>query len=123
MKTLKIIAGLVSMAVVAVAYAHAHLHSSTPADGSVVTSAPSSITLRFSEAGRVTAAWIQKDDEPKQKLGPLPETAAPEVSIPVPALSAGHYAVSWRVLSDDGHVMAGQIHFTLAPEGSHPPAH
>ena len=118
MKTLKVLAAWVLMSATAAAYAHAHLHKSTPADGSTVTSPPSSVALSFSEAARLTAAWIQKGDEPRQKLGPLPEKSAADVSIPLPPLAPGRYTVSWRVVADDSHVMPGEIHFIVAARAS-----
>lgn len=116
MKSWKILSGAVLLIHMAAAYAHAHLHKSTPADGSVITAAPSTVVLTFSEAARLTAAWIQKGDEPKLKLEPLPEKSAAEVTVPVPALTPGSYVVSWRAVSADGHVTPGQIHFTLSAD-------
>ena len=72
------LSGLALFAVVTIAHAHAHLKMSTPADASVVSVSPPSIVLKFSEAARLTAAWIQKDDGPKQKLTPLPDKPAVE---------------------------------------------
>jgi methionine-rich copper-binding protein CopC len=119
------LSGLALFAVVTIAHAHAHLKMSTPADASVVSVSPPSIVLEFSEAARLTAAWIQKDDGPKQKLTPLPDKPAVEVSVALPALEPGVYVVSWRALSDDGHVVPGQIHFTLSGPGGadHPARH
>jgi methionine-rich copper-binding protein CopC len=113
MKALRSLLAVALVAGAATAMAHAHLQKSTPSEGSVLTSPPSSVVLSFSEAARVTAAWIQKDEEPKQKLAQLPEKPAAQVTIPVPALAAGRYTVSWRVVGDDGHVVPGQIHFTV----------
>jgi methionine-rich copper-binding protein CopC len=125
MKPSTFVSGLALFAVVAIAYAHAHLKMSTPADASVVTASPGSIVLKFSEAARLTAAWIQKDEGPKQQLTPLPDKPAVEVSLALPALQPGTYVVSWRALSDDGHVVPGQIHFTLSAHGGaeHPAQH
>jgi methionine-rich copper-binding protein CopC len=119
------LSGLALFAVVTIAHAHAHLKMSTPADASVVTASPPNLVLKFSEAARLTAAWIQKDDGPKQKLTPLPDKPAVEVSVALPSLEPGNYVISWRALSDDGHVMPGQIHFTLSVRGSadHPAQH
>src|SRR2546430_8454035 len=63
--------------------------------------------LNFSEAARLTAAAIQKGDQPRQNLKPLPATAARQISVPLPRLTPGSYSVSWRVVSADGHVMSG----------------
>lgn len=115
MKTCRFLLGAVLMVGTASAFAHAHLHNSTPADGSVVASSPPVATLTFSEAALVTAAWLQKGDGPKESLGSLPQKSAPKVSIPLPALAGGSYSLSWRVVSEDGHVMGGEIHFTVTP--------
>jgi methionine-rich copper-binding protein CopC len=81
--------------------------------------------LNFSEAARLTALSIQKDEEPKQNLKPLPTTAAQQISVPLPPLTPGTYLVNWRVLSEDGHMMAGALHFTLAADRAtdHPADH
>jgi methionine-rich copper-binding protein CopC len=101
------------------AHAHAHLQRSSPADNSVITASPPNLELHFSEAARLTALSIQKGEGPKQNLTPLPTTAAPQVTVPLPPLTPGTYLVVWRVISDDGHVMAGTLHFTLAAAAQH----
>lgn len=116
MKILSLLSGLALVMFGIAAHAHAHLQKSSPADNSVITTAPSNLVLHFSEAGRLTVLSIQKGDEPPQNLKPLPATSAQQISVPLPALTPGSYAVSWRVLSDDGHVMAGALHFTLASD-------
>ncbi len=107
------IAALLALTATA-ALAHAHLQNSVPGNGAVVNVAPASVTLKFSEAARLTACWIQKGDGPKQKVGGFPSTPAQQVSVPLSHLGPGTYVVSWRVLGDDGHVVPGQIHFTVA---------
>lgn len=121
MKILSLVSGLVLVAFGATANAHAHLQKSTPADNSVITTSPSNLVLNFSKAARLTALSIQKGDEPLQNLKPLPTTAAQQISVPLPPLMPGTYSVNWRVVSDDGHVMAGALHFTLA--GDHATDH
>ena len=125
MKILSLLSGLALVAFGVTASAHAHLQKSSPADNSTITAAPSNLVLNFSEDARLTALSIQKGEEPKQDLKPLPTTAAPQVSIPLPPLTPGTYSVSWRVVSDDGHVMAGALHFTLTGEhaANHPAQH
>ncbi|MDB6086743.1 MAG: copper resistance protein CopC [Gammaproteobacteria bacterium] len=116
MKILSLLSGLVLAMVGVTASAHAHLQKSSPADDSVISAAPANLVLNFSEAARLTALSIQKGGESPQKLTSLPTTAAQQISIPLPPLTPGAYTVSWRVLSDDGHVMAGALHFTLAAD-------
>jgi methionine-rich copper-binding protein CopC len=116
MKMLSLVSGLVLATFGVTASAHAHLQKASPADGSVVTMSPSRIVLDFSEAARLTAASIQKGDEPRQSLNSLPAAAARQISVPLPQLTPGSYSVTWRVVSEDGHVMSGTLRFTLAPD-------
>jgi methionine-rich copper-binding protein CopC len=115
-KTLSLLSSLVLVAFAVTAGAHAHLQKSSPADGSVVTTSPSNLVLNLSEPARLTALSIQKGNEPKQDLKPLPTTAAQQISVPLPPLTPGTYSVSWRALSNDGHVMPGTVHFTVAAD-------
>jgi methionine-rich copper-binding protein CopC len=93
------------------AHAHAHLSASVPLEGSTG-KAPEQITLTFSEAARVTAMSLQKEGEASRKL-PLPASAAAHITVPLPKLPPGRYTLTWRMLSDDGHVTSGSLHFTV----------
>jgi methionine-rich copper-binding protein CopC len=115
MKPFASAAGIALLACSAIAAAHTHLLRSVPADGQALARAPTSVVLTFSEAARLTAAWIEKGAEPRSRLGPLPETAAVQVTLALPALAPGTYVVSWRAASADGHVMPGRIRFTVSP--------
>jgi len=106
-------AGLLMALMATVALAHAHLQKAVPADGSTVNSAPTSVVLTFSEAAKLTACWLQKGDAAKQKISGLSTTAAKEITVPVAQLEAGSYVLSWRAVADDGHIVPGQIHFTV----------
>ena len=106
---------LISLFVAGAAHAHAHLVTSTPTEGSVLAAPPASFTLTFSEPARVTALSVQREREPKIPIHELPTVTAVTATIGLPALSAGAYTVSWRVVAADGHVMSSQLHFTVAP--------
>ncbi|HET9391529.1 MAG TPA: copper resistance CopC family protein [Steroidobacteraceae bacterium] len=95
------------------AFTHTHLEKSVPANGSVLSTAPENFVLTFAEPARLTALSLQKGSETPQKLTPLPSAAAKEMSIPAPRLTPGKYVLSWRVVSDDGHVMPGKLSFTI----------
>ena len=95
------------------AQGHAHLQQVTPAGGSVVTSAPTQLVLRFSEAARLIVLSIAQGDGPPQKLTSLPQQSQTTIVVKLPALSPGRYVISWRVMSVDGHVVPGETHFTL----------
>jgi len=110
----KWLTGAILVALASVAQAHTHLKEAMPADGSTVKAAPEQIMLMFSEAAKVTALTIQKEGGEEQKLAPLPTTASAHVMVPAPKLAPGKYTVNYRVVSDDGHVMGGKVHFTIA---------
>ncbi len=111
-------AAVALLAFSALADAHAHLKESQPAEGSIVTAAPANIVLKFSEDAQLTALTVQKEGGPEQKIAPLPTAPSAQVSVPAPKLSPGKYTVSWRVVSDDNHVMAGKLHFTISAPGA-----
>jgi methionine-rich copper-binding protein CopC len=115
MKILPLLFGLALVHFGSTANAHAHLQNSSPAENSVITTSPTNLVLNFSEVARLTALSLQKGNEAKQSMKPLPAAAARQISVPLPLLTPGVYAVIWRVVSDDGHVMSGALHFTLAP--------
>jgi methionine-rich copper-binding protein CopC len=102
--------GLVATA----ALAHAHLQKTVPANGSVVNAAPASVILTFSEAAKLTACWLQKQNGSKEKVSGFSTTPAQQISVPLPPLEPGTYVLSWRVMGDDGHVLPGQTQFTVA---------
>lgn len=98
---------------IGVAAAHARLKQSVPADGSVLRVSPPQLTLIFSESARLTVLWIEPEGGARQKVAPLPASPAAEVMVALPPLKPGKYVIAWRVLGDDGHVVPGQLHFTL----------
>ena len=125
MKILSLLSGLALTAFGVTANAHAHLQTSSPADHSVITTSPANLELTFSELAQLTSLSIRKDKEERQSLKSLPATAALKMSVALPLLTPGNYEVVWRVLSDDGHVMAGVLHFTLKADCTtdHPAQH
>jgi copper transport protein len=118
MKIARFICAAALMACSALAFAHTHLVKAFPADGSTVMVSPPKFVLTFAEPARLTALSLQKDTEPAKKIGPLPAAPAAEISIPAPQLAAGKYVLSWRAVSDDGHVMPGKVTFTVGPSGA-----
>jgi methionine-rich copper-binding protein CopC len=115
MKPMKRFLGLLALCVVGVAHAHAHLLQAAPADGSTLTQPPSAFSLKFNEAATLTALTIQKDGQPAQKVGALPTKPSAQFNIPAPKLDAGSYTLTYRVLSDDNHVMSGTVKFKVTP--------
>src|SRR6267154_1948542 len=91
---------LAALAFTGVAQAHAHLHKSDPADNSTITAVPKKLALEFNEAVKLTALSLQKGDEKAQQFGPLPTTAAKQITVAMPSVAPGSYIVKWRAMSD-----------------------
>jgi methionine-rich copper-binding protein CopC len=108
--------GLLTLGVAGVVYGHAHLLEATPADGSVLKEAPASFAFKFNEAATLTSLTLQKESQPPKKIGELPVKPSAQFNIPAPKLDTGSYTLSYRVLSDDNHVMSGTIKFKVASD-------
>lgn len=97
------------------AQAHTHLKSSTPADQTVLATAPKQVMLHFSEASRLTAVSIQKDgDKNEMTVSALPKQAATDITVPMEITAPGTYKLKWRAIGADNHVMSGTLQFTVS---------
>jgi len=95
------------------ALAHAHLEQAQPADGSSG-AAPAQLLLKFSEQTHLTALTLQKSGEAQvRKIEPLPTAANAQFTLPAPHLDPGAYELRYRLISADGHPMAGSLRFTV----------
>ncbi|MFC4532339.1 copper resistance CopC family protein [Sphaerisporangium dianthi] len=116
-----LVAVVLGTAFAAPALAHTALKSSNPAKGATVKGLDS-VKLTFTETVRFPVVLVrdaagQKHQDGKPKLdGP---TVTQKISGPLPS---GKYTIAWRVVSDDGHPIEGEIPFTVkAPEASASP--
>lgn len=104
------------------ASAHASLAASEPRDGAVVTEPPKQILLHFNE--KVTAGAVRLIDATGRLRGDATVDAADDsiaVTLP-PDLPQGTSVVSYRVISADGHPVAGSIAFSVgAPTATKAP--
>ena len=96
------------------AHAHTQLAGSTPANEAVVRTAPEEVSLTFSEPVRLTAVSVESGGTSHSLDVGSPE-AAKEFTVALPTLMSGMHVVQWRALSEDTHVMTGEIHFTVSP--------
>ncbi|MFJ9522081.1 FixH family protein [Kitasatospora sp. NPDC101801] len=110
------------------AAAHAALVSTDPAQNSVVPSAPSAVTLTFSEGVTLSAdsvrvldpAGRQVDAGDSGRADGKGDTA--RVSLRG-GLADGTYTVAWRAVSDDSHPVSGAFTFSIgAPSATVVPA-
>ncbi|MEA3118806.1 MAG: copper resistance protein [Paraburkholderia sp.] len=101
----------------ALALAHGTLEQATPAANSVVDVTPATLKLTFNEALESAFSTIKVTDgngtavsKEKAKVDP----SDPRVlTVPVPKLSSGSYAVHWTVMTHDGHKTKGDYKFTV----------
>jgi copper resistance protein C len=97
---------------VAPAAAHVELASATPADGSVLTSAPASLSLTFSTTPVSVGVDVTGPDGAAVAVGELQRQGA-TVVLPLPALDEpGAYTVSWQAANDE-HPFTGSYTVTL----------
>lgn len=105
------------------AFAHAALVSVEPASGSMLAAAPKAVELRFNEA--VTPGAIRLIDGAGRAREDARVSASGEtISVAMPPdLPHGTAVVSYRVISQDGHPVAGSVIFSIGmPTGTQPPA-
>ncbi|MDA9510799.1 copper-binding protein [Bradyrhizobium sp. CCBAU 11386] len=105
------------------ASAHAALVSVAPASGSILKTAPKAVELRFNEA--VTPGAILLIDGAGRARDDASVSASGEtiwVAMP-PDLPQGTAVVSYRVISEDGHPVAGSVVFSIGtPTATKPSA-
>lgn len=95
------------------ALAHAYLVESRPADGDLLREAPAAVELAFNESVEVTTASHVDPSGGVNLLAPPADRAARvKIAMP-PGLSQGSHLVSYRVVSEDGHVVSGSIVFSV----------
>ncbi|AND15617.1 copper resistance CopC family protein [Rathayibacter tritici] len=112
---------LSSITVAAPASAHNYLVSTTPAADSTVTEQPGALELTTNDDllvlgtdGTAAALRVVGPDGLYYGDGCV-AVVGPEASMPLELGVAGHYEVTWQVVSTDGHPVSGQYAFDWAP--------
>lgn len=95
------------------AFAHAVLVEAEPADGAVLETPPSRLRLRFNEPVAITSLRIVDGAGTSLPLAPPDAGPSDLVELPLPPLAEGRHAVSWRMVSADGHPVAGSAVFSV----------
>lgn len=97
------------------ASAHDELLSSTPTVGEALVAAPDTVSLEFSaDVLTLGAAIVVADSEGRDWVAGDPVIEAGVVSAPLAeGMPEAGYEVRWRVVSGDGHPIAGVIPFTI----------
>lgn len=106
------------------AVAHDQLLSSSPADGETLDAAPSEATLEYSGEIQPIGLEILVSDASGTaiELPDEPVVSGMTVTQALPTLAPGDYTLDWRVVSGDGHPIAGSIAFSVAGAAATEPA-
>jgi copper transport protein len=94
------------------ALAHAALVSAEPADGSVVAQAPKIAQLRFNEDVTPAAVSLIDAEGTTREVSFRPDGQSILVTLP-DHLPRGTQVLSYRVVSEDGHPVAGSLMFSV----------
>ena len=106
-----------------VAFAHTALSKSTPAEGEVLSTAPASIQLVYTESVRLLRAellLIRNASSEKVDIDFEPSsTSAEQYSVTLPHLTNGQYRIEWAVMGADGHPVQGALSFGIGMTPAH----
>lgn len=100
------------------AFAHATIVSTTPADTSVVKTAPRAVTMKWSEAVDLGEHAVKLLDATGKEIKTPPARHGPGgastavLQLP-PGLKDGTYVIAWRVVSSDSHPVSGAFSFSI----------
>lgn len=99
------------------AWAHSQLVKAEPPRRAVLTKPPTQVRLWFNENIEGDYASLVVLDAKKQPISDVKPTLAPDdpksIVLPLPELAPGKYAVKFRVLSVDGHVVESSYDFSI----------
>jgi copper transport protein len=111
----------VALALPAAALAHATLLQTTPANGAVLATAPTAVTVAFDDSIRVAKGNAAVDNETQASVLAGKATAhGRDLTIPLKPLADGAYSVRWSIVSEDGHREEGVLAFAVGAGSSSP---
>ncbi|QKE85220.1 copper resistance CopC family protein [Arthrobacter sp. NEB 688] len=113
-----VLAAVVGLALAAAtpAAAHTGLEGSSPADGSTLRRAPTTLVLRFADPV-VPGTAVGALDGPGGRhslRAPTVRGATVRLRLDGPA-TPGRYTLAWRVVAADGHPVSGTLTFRVSP--------
>lgn len=101
------------------ASAHASLVSSNPAPNEVLSSFPAQFVLSFNEPVSPLVLTLLAPDGASQALSDF-KLVDGSVTVPAPSIGMGDgtFVLSYRVVSEDGHPVAGSLIFSIGAPGA-----
>jgi copper resistance protein C len=103
----------VAMAGVNPAQAHAYLDHASPAVDSTVQTAPSEVTLSFTQNLEPSFSTVEVSGPGGRVDQGKPQISGNTMRVGLKALSPGTYHVHWRALSVDTHTTQGSFSFKV----------
>ena len=107
------------IAISGTAFAHAELETANPAPGATVATAPTEVSITFSEEVEPHFSGIEvldaKGNREDQGAAHIPGSDAKILNVAVKPLKAGVYKVIWHATSVDSHKTKGSYGFTIKP--------
>ena len=96
------------------AFAHTSIVSSNIEDGSQIEAAPASFDFSFgADIGLAGLELETLDGDPVEVAFERTRETGKSFSVPLPMLEPGTYVLKWRAVAKDGHVMKGEVDFTI----------
>jgi copper transport protein len=112
-----------ALALVPTAAGHTMLLETQPANNSVLSRAPGSVTLRFNEPVESAFGSLRAYDPQARRVDHGDVVRPNERTVEVATkrrLPRGTYTVAWRVISADGHPISGAFVFHMQAPGANP---
>jgi methionine-rich copper-binding protein CopC len=114
MRKMALLSFLAALMIGAPAFGHAKLLLSAPAADAQVTGSPATLTLSFNEPVRLAMLKLSTGGRDIPLTIDRAAAGTATVTVKLPALAAGKYAVLWSALTlDDGHVVKGGYSFSV----------
>jgi len=97
------------------AVAHTTIQSSNIENGAALTDAPSEFEFSFGSAVGLAALELETLSGQAVALSfDPPRGMQKDFSVSLPELASDTYVFKWRAVAKDGHVMKGEVSFTLS---------
>ena len=109
-------AALLVAAASAAVHAHGTIETSSPRDGSTLSSPPAEIRMKFTETLEPAFTSVKLIGPAGQEVAPREKARVEDdrtVVLPLPTLAPGAYTAHWMSAGHDGHPIHGDLSFTV----------
>ena len=103
-----------------VAWAHAVLFGSDPSPDAVLSAAPASVSLTFSEAVTPAGKGIKVYSPSGHQVAGTVRVVGHAMTAPIDSTETGTYVVTWQALASDTHPSRGAFSFVVGQPSANP---